>query len=251
MNNQTSGPNSGFLTTHWSVVLLAGQEESAQAAAALDHLCRIYWYPLYAFARRSGYSPHDAEDATQSFFEHLIEQSALAKADPQRGRFRSFLLTSFKNHCGQERLKAKARKRGGGREFVPLDETAAEGRYCQEPADPQNPEQLFERRWVLALIEAVLQRLEAEYAATAKTVPFAALKPYLTGDQGRAGYSKLAAQAGTTEGAVRVAVHRLRQRYYLLFRAEVAQTVTNEAELEDELRHFCRVLASPGRDVDV
>jgi DNA-directed RNA polymerase specialized sigma24 family protein len=239
-----------FTATRWTLVVHAGnQPDSTEGAAALTWLCERYWYPLYAFARRRGLTAHDAQDATQGFFEHLLEKCALAKADPTRGRFRSFLLTSFRNHLGQQRLKDGALKRGGGCEVVSLDETVAEERYHREPVDRMDPEHLFERRWAVTLIETVLQRLEAEYAAAGKAAPFAVLKPYLTGDQGRAGYAELAAQTGTSEGAARVAVHRFRQRYHDLFRAEVAQTVTSAAELAEELRHICRVLASPGREL--
>lgn len=236
----TAGAAGGreFRTTHWSVVLQAGRDSSIQSAQALEQLCRTYWYPLYAFARRTGLTPHDAQDATQSFFEHLLEKSMLAKADPQRGRFRSFLLTSFKNQLGLAHRKATAQRRGGGAQIISLDETAAEDCYVREPADAQDPGQLFERRWVLTLIELVLQRLESEYVASGKAAQFAAMKPYLTGDQGRATFAQLATQLGSTEGAARVAVHRLRQRYHELFRTEVAQTVTSAAELEEELRHI-------------
>jgi RNA polymerase sigma-70 factor (ECF subfamily) len=210
-----------------------------------------YWYPLYAFARRAGLAPPDAQDATQGFFERLLEKSILAKAAPQSGRFRSFLLTSFRNHIGQERLKAAARKRGGGAQVVSLDETVAEERYRREPADLLDPDRLFERRWVVTLIETVLQRLETDYATAGRLAQFAAMKPHLTGDPGPTIYAELAAQLGSSEGAARVAVHRLRQRYAELFRTEVAQTVASPAELEEELRHICRVLASPSREAGV
>ena len=230
-----------FRTTHWSVVLLAGHADSHESGAALETLCRTYWYPLYAYARRYGLSPHDAQDATQGFFAHLIEKAIVARADPQRGRFRSFLLTSFKNHLGQERLRANAQKRGGGASVISLDETVAEDRYAREPADPHSPDELFERRWAVTLVETVLQKLESAYARDGKAEQFGHLRPFLTGEQGS--YIELSAGLGGTEGAARVAVHRLRQRYHEFFRAEVAQTVTSPEELEEELRHICRVLS--------
>jgi len=232
-----------FTTTHWSVVLAAGRDDSPQAATALDRLCQTYWYPLYAFARRSGLTEPDAQDATQSFFTHLLEKSLLARADPQRGRFRTFLLTSFKNHLGQARLKAAAQKRGGGVEIFSLDDTAAEERYRREPVDPQSPDRLYERRWAIALIEKVLGQLESDYAAAGKATLFAAIKPYLTGDRGTSTGRELGQQLGVREGTARVALHRLRERYAELFRAEVAQTVATPEELEEELRHIRDILA--------
>jgi len=232
-----------FTTTHWSVVLRAGRKDSPQAAAALDQLCQTYWYPLYAFARRSGLTQHDAQDATQSFFSRLLANCLVARANPQRGRFRTFLLTSFKNHLGQARLKAAAQKRGGGVEVFSLDETVAEERYRREPADRQTPDRLFERRWAITLIEKTLEGLEREYSAAGKTAEFVAMEPYLTGDCGPATGRDLGQALGVREGTARVALHRLRDRYAELFRAEVGQTVTTPEGFEAELRRIREILS--------
>lgn len=235
---------SGFVTTLWSVVLQAGKDDSTQAAGALERLCRVYWYPLYAFARRAGLSPHDAEDATQSFFSHLLKQGLVAKADPTRGRFRSFLLMSFKHHVGQLREKAEALKRGGGQHIESLDEVPAEDRYQLEPPDEKSPDRLFERRWAVTLIEAALGRLEGEWRQAGKLAHFEALRPFLVGDQGEATDEELGQRLGCKAGAARVSLHRFRQRYSEIFRSEVAQTLADPAELEAELQHLRRVLGA-------
>ena len=242
----TSGAAGGreFRTTHWSVVLQAGRDSSTQSARALEQLCRTYWYPLYAFARRSGLPVEDAQDATQGFFAHLLEKSAFARADPQRGRFRSFLLASFRNHISQERRKAAAQKRGGGHQPVSLDETDAEDRYQREPADNASPDRLFERRWVFTVIETVLAQLEAEWNQRGKGRQFATMRPFLTGDAGESSHAEMGAQLSISAGAAKVALHRLRQRFHELFRAEVMQTVTSESELQEELQHILTALSS-------
>jgi len=235
---------SGFATTLWSVVLQAGKDDSTQAAGALERLCRVYWYPLYAFARRDGLAPHDAEDATQSFFGHLLKQGLVAKADPARGRFRSFLLVSFKNHLGQMREKAEALKRGGGHRIESLDDIPAEDRYQLEPPDEKSPDRLFERRWAVTLIETALRRLENEWRQAGKFAHFEALHPYLLGDHGETTDEELGLRLGCKAGAARVSLHRFRQRYSEIFRSEVAQTIADPAELEAELQHLRRVLGA-------
>lgn len=240
---ETPGGAARFVTTRWSVVLRLWDKDSPQAAEALDYLCRAYWYPIYAFARRSGLSMHDAEDATQDFLTHMLGKSLFGRADPQRGRFRSFLLTCFKNFVGQQNNKKRAVKRGGGAKVFSLDETDAEGRYQREPADPRSPDLLYERSWAVRLFETALERIEAQYQADGKAAEFATMKPYLTGDAGKASYRELSRQLRVQEGAARVAVYRLRQRYSESVRAEVAQTVTNEEEFEEELRHIRDLLS--------
>ena len=242
----TAGAAGGgeFCTTHWSVVLQAGQDDSTQSARALEQLCQTYWLPLYAFARRSGLPEADAKDATQDFFAHLLAKALFAQADPDRGRFRSFLITSFKNHIGQQRVRANAQKRGGGIPLISLDETVAEDRYQHEPADHRSPDRLFDQRWAITVVETVFARLKAEWDRAGKNSQFAAMKPWLTGDASGSSFAQLGAQLGVSAGAARTAVHRLRQRYHELFQAEVLQTVTSKAELQEELRHILAALAS-------
>lgn len=232
-----------FATTHWSVVLSAGGT-STQGQAALEKLCRAYWYPLYAYVRRKGQSPHDAQDLTQAFFARLLERGLVKDADPARGRFRSFLLTSLKNFLNDEWDKARAQKRGGGHPVISLDEQAAEGRYLLEPADESNAEKIFERRWALTLLEQTLARLEAEYAALGKRRLFDELHPVLLGEKRSLTYAQAGERLGMTEGAVKVTVHRMHRRYRELVRAEIANTVAAPIEIEDELRHLFSVLSA-------
>lgn len=235
-----------FLTTHWSVVLQAGRDDTAQAHGALEQLCRVYWYPLYAYARRRGYAPEDAQDLTQEFFARLLERNWLARADQAKGRFRTFLLTAMERFLANEWDKLRALKRGGGERLVSLQLDTGESQYRAEPADLRTPEQLFERHWALALLGEVLQQLEAEYRRQGKAVLFAALRPCLVGDRESLPYPQLAEQLGLNAGAVRVAVHRLRQRYRARLRAEIAQTVTSAEEADAEMRHLFHVLAQGG-----
>jgi RNA polymerase sigma-70 factor (ECF subfamily) len=233
-----------FVTTHWSVVLTATRSDTTRAQAALARLFQAYWYPLYAYVRRRGYAAHDAQDLTQEFFARLLEQNWLAQADRERGRFRTFLLSALSHFLANEWDKARAQKRGGAVQFVPLQLDSAETRYGQEPADPLTPEQCFERRWALALLDEVLNRLRAEHAAAGTGEMFDALKPCLVGDRQAQPYAALAAQLGMTEGAVKVAVHRLRQRYRQLLREEIANTVATPEEVNEEMHHLFSVLAS-------
>jgi len=234
-----------FATTRWTVVLSAGDPDSPQAATALEALCRAYWYPLYAYVRRRGHSPPDAQDLTQEFFAQLLEHHWVAHADRHKGRFRSFLLTAMKRFLANEWDKLKTVKRGGRAQRVPLALDAAETRYLQEPADRSTPEQVFEKRWALALLESVLGRLREEYVRDGKAVLFDTLKPCLLGRRESQPYATVAAELEMTEGAVKVAVCRLRERYRDRLREEIAHTVASPAEVEEELRHLFRVLARP------
>jgi RNA polymerase sigma factor (sigma-70 family) len=232
-----------FVTTHWSLVLAARRSDSTQASAALASLCRIYWYPLYAYVRRRGYSVEDAQDLTQEFFARLLEQRWLGQADRTRGRFRTFLLSAMSHFLANEWDKARAQKRGGAVQLVPLQFDAAETRYGKEPTDPFTPEQAYERRWAVTLLEAVLQRLQKECVAEGKAELFEALKPCLVGERDSQPYVSLATRLRLSEGAVKVAVHRLRQRFRQLLRDEIANTVATPAEVDEEMHHLFAVLA--------
>jgi RNA polymerase sigma factor (sigma-70 family) len=232
-----------FVTTHWSLVLSAGDQPSPQATDALEKLCRAYWPPIYAFVRRQGHGSHDAQDLTQEFFARLLEKKTLAVADPARGRFRSFLLSSLKHFLANEWDKARAQKRGGGQNLIPMNVATIETSCGIEPADPATADKAFERRWALTLLDQVLQRLRAEYVRDGKENLFEQLKPTLTEVSRSVRYAEIAARLGTSEGAVKVAVHRLRQRYREVLRAEIADTVANPGEVEDEIRSLFAALA--------
>jgi len=232
-----------FATTHWSVVLAATQNDTAHAREALARLCLTYWYPLYAYARRRGHSAHDAQDLTQAFFARLLERQWVGDADRGRGRFRTFLLTAMSRFLADEWDKLRAQKRGGGVVHVPVQLDTAETRYGHEPVARGTPEQEYERRWALTLLDTVLQRLRAEYEHAGKGQLFADLNFCLVGGRESQPYAELACRLGMSEGAVKVAVHRLRKRYRLLLRAEIAQTLAGTEEVDDELRHLFAVLA--------
>jgi RNA polymerase sigma factor (sigma-70 family) len=225
------------------VVLAAGGTPSPESAAALERLCSAYWYPLYAFVRRSGHSPEDAEDLTQEFFARLLEHNWIAHADRHKGRFRSFLLMAMKRFLANEWDKARTLKRGGQVRLVPLQLDTAETRYSQEPADTCTPEQVFEKQWALTLLNSVLNRLRDEYARDGKAALFDILKPCLIGSRETQPYAALAEKVGMSEGAVKVAVFRLRERYRERLKEEIAHTVASPAEVDEELRHLFRVLA--------
>jgi RNA polymerase sigma-70 factor (ECF subfamily) len=232
-----------FVTTHWSVVVSAVRSDTTQSRNALEQLCRVYWYPLYAYVRRRGHSPEDAQDLTQEFFARLLERNWLARADQARGRFRTFLLVAMERFLANEWDKARALKRGGGMPTLPLQLDTAETRYGAEPADPRTPEQSFERRWAIALLDEVLHRLDTEHQAEGKAAQFAALKPCLVGSRDSLPYEQIAQATGLSESAVKVAVHRLRQRYRELLRTEIANTVTSAGDVDIEMRHLFNVLA--------
>lgn len=231
-----AGGPPAFVTTHWSAVLAAQRSDSTRAQNALAALCQTYWYPLYAYVRRRGYAPADAQDLTQEFFTHVLEQKWLTRADPQRGRFRTFLLSALNHFLANEWHKARAIKRGGNAQTVPLQFDSAETRYGVEPVDRRTPEQIFERRWALALLDKVLKQLREQYHAEGKADLYEALRPCLIGDRQAQPYAELASKLGLTEGAVKVTVHRLRQHYRQLLRAEIASTVSGAAEVDAEMR---------------
>ena len=222
-----------FPATRWTLIAAAKESGSPAARKALAELCQAYWYPLYAFIRRSGHDTNEAEDLTQAFFASLLEKEAFASADPARGRFRSFLLASCKHFLANQHDRSVAQKRGGGRPVLTLDD--AEARYRRETARSQSPEQLFDRRWALALLESVLDRLRQEYDSGGKSRLFSELKGFLTGDTARP-HAVVATELGMSEGAVKVAVHRMRRRYRELLRDEIGQTLGEPAEVDDEIR---------------
>jgi DNA-directed RNA polymerase specialized sigma24 family protein len=227
-----------FATTHWSLVIAAGQPESSESSDALVELCSTYWYPLYAFVRRQGYQAQDAQDLTQGFFAKLLEKNYIGAADRQRGRFRSFLLIALKHYLSNQRGYARSQKRGGGRPLISLDFESAEQRYRHEPADMMTPERLFERRWALTVLDRVIGRLRDEYTAAGNLPLFQLLKDSLSAERNATPYRVVAQQAAMTEGAVKVAVHRLRKRYRKLLEDEIAQTVSGADEVQDELHQL-------------
>jgi RNA polymerase sigma factor (sigma-70 family) len=239
-------PDREFTTTHWSVVLAAGQCDTPDAHQALGTLCRTYWYPLYAFARRQGRSPEDAEDLTQAFFERFLEKGSIGLADPTRGRFRSFLLGSFKNFIAEAHRQASRVKRAGGQSAVSWDAMSAEERYQAEPQDESSAEALYEERWALTLLDAAMARLGAELAAAGRERIFVELKGQIWGGSGVLSYRELSGRLEMSEGALKVTVHRLRQRFRELLREEVVHTVADAGEINDELRHLVGVVRRSG-----
>lgn len=229
-----------FVTTRWSVVLTAQDGAAPDAASALETLCRTYWYPLYAYARGTGRSPEDAEDLTQEFFSRLLARDWLKVVAPEKGRFRAFLLMAMKRFLAKEWRREQTQKRGAGLKLLPFDTAIAEGRFAAEPA--LNPEEIYERRWALMLLEQALERLRGEHERAARAAEFELLKPWLGAARGEIPYASIAAGLATTEGAARVAVHRLRKRFRELFRLTIAETVADEAEVETEVRHLLGVL---------
>lgn len=246
-----AGGGRHFETTRWTLVTAAGKRNTPEARRALSDLCRLYWYPVYAFVRRRGYGAEDALDLAQGFFTRLIDKNDLAAADRTRGRFRAWLLTAVKHYLANEWDKATAEKRGGGRAVFSfdIDSDDAERRYRREPAHQVTPERVYDRRWALTLLEQALATLEAESGAEGKKELFEALKPTLTAD-GRDGrdesYMDLAARLGTSEGAMKVAAHRLRRRYRDLLRGQIAETVEREEDVDEEIRDLFAALAVPG-----
>ena len=241
--NRAAPRDGRFATTHWSVVLSASRPESAHYHQALESLCRTYWFPLYAYLRRHGYDTHQAEDHTQAFLTGLLEKHGLRLAEPKRGKFRSFLLAALKHFLANERAWAGAQKRGGGLRALSLDCGSAEAQYALEPRDELSPEKLYERSWAMTVLDRAMTRLCAEAAAANKQEQFDCLKTYLTASENAAAYREVAAKLGMTEGAVKVAVHRLRKRYRELLRDEIAQTVASEDEIDEEIRHLFDALA--------
>jgi RNA polymerase sigma factor (sigma-70 family) len=225
------------------MVVAAGGAGTTSARDALEKLCRTYWYPLYAFVRRQGHSVADAQDLTQAFLARLIAKQGLGSVDRAKGRFRSFMLASMKHFLANEWDRAHAQKRGGGVQFTSIDAKSAETRYHLEPADPMTPEKIFERRWALTLLDEVLKTVRREYKAAGNAELFDALKSTLSGESAGTPYAEAGKALGMSEGAVKVAAHRLRRRYREILRAEIAETVADPGEVEDELRHLIAVLS--------
>jgi RNA polymerase sigma-70 factor (ECF subfamily) len=237
--SESSGQPAGvFATTHWSVVVRAGDSQSPEAASALERLCQTYWYPLYVFVRRKGHTHEDASDLTQAFFARFLEKRGLRFVDSSLGKFRTFLLTSMANFLTNEWEKSKAQRRGGGAKAVSFDEVVAEKRYQYEPADSVTPETLFERRWAQTLIDSVVERLARE----SEEKRFEVLKGFLLEDKGAVSYDAAAAQLGISASAVTSAIHRLRGRFRALLLEEVANTVEKPEDVDEELRHLLSVL---------
>ena len=232
-----------FTTTHWSVVLAARQGEGGAGAAALETLCRAYWYPLYAFIRRRGYPPAEAQDLTQAFFARLLEKDYLHAVDRSKGKFRSFLLVALDHFLANEWRNARARKRGGGAILFSLNDTKAEEQYANLLGPDLSPEKLFERQWATTLLEQVLIKLRAEFVTAGKSDLFDELKIFLTGEKRAMSYAQLAARLQSTEAALKMTVSRLRQRYGELLRAEIAGTVSRPEEIDEELHALFTALS--------
>ena len=231
-----------FVTTRWTMVLAAGHRSSPDSRKALATLCETYWFPLYAYVRRRGHAAHDAQDLTQEFFARLLEKEKLAGLTRDKGKFRSFLLTAMNHFLVDEWKRAAAQKRGAN-QIISLDAAAAETRYRLEPADPLTAEKVFEKQWALTLLDVVFQRLQKEYGAAGKGALFAELQFSLMGERSAVPYAELATRLEMSESAVKVAVHRLRQRYREVLRAEVAETVAGPEEVEEELRDLLKAVA--------
>jgi RNA polymerase sigma factor (sigma-70 family) len=242
-SGESAGGNSPvFVTTHWSVVLSAGQRDSPQATEALEKLCRLYWYPLYAFVRRRGHGPEDAQDLTQEFFAQLLRKNYPARADRAKGKFRTFLLHTLNQFLVDQRERASAIKRGGGEKFISLDEQAPEDRYRLEVPDELTPEKLFERRWAQTILDRALARLRAEFVAEGKEAAYEVLQTFEPGEQNTLSYAEAATRLAVSESAVKSMIHRMRQRHRELVREGIAQTVATVSEIDNELRYLVSVL---------
>jgi RNA polymerase sigma-70 factor (ECF subfamily) len=239
----TPARNAAFATTRWSVVLSTLDGDPGRARLALEQLFVTYWYPLYAFLRRRGHQPADAEDLVQGFIAHVLERDSLRSVNADKGRFRSYLLACLNHFVADTAARAGRLKRGAGRAPLSLDAAAAERRYGLEPADPATPEQLYERRWALTLLDTVLQRLEGEAEESGRGELFRQIKGVLVGDRSGSPYARLSEQLGLSVAALAVTVHRLRRRYRELVREEIAHTVSHPAEVDEEMRHLFQVLA--------
>ena len=244
IDHEAGGPRPGrFPTTHWSHIAKAGDLAAPGAREALASLCQSYWYPLYLFIRRQGYQAEEASDLVQEYFARLLGGRVLGSADRSKGRFRTFLIADCTRFLSHQRTRARALKRGGHRPIVSIDAAEADGRYLREPGHDLTPERLYQRAWALTLLEAVLARLRAEYERGGRGVVFQRLKDVLTSGPDAVPYSAIAAELGMTEGAVQVGVHRLRRRYGALLREEIATTVAEPTEVEDEIRELFAALA--------
>lgn len=235
-------PAGGFRTTHWSAVLLAGRDSLPGAAGALEELCRTYWYPLYFFVRRRGYGHEDAQDLVQGFFGSLLERRDLATVHPEKGRFRTFLLTSLTHHLANEWDRRKALKRGGAYEFIALEPGDSEERFGRDAIDGLSPEAGFDRAWASQVLRLVLARLREECVREGGVDRYEALKDFLLGDRGNEPYVEVARRLGTTESGVKSAVYRLRRRLRDLFREEIGRTVSTTDDIDEELRYLIRTM---------
>jgi RNA polymerase sigma-70 factor (ECF subfamily) len=233
-----------FVTTHWSIVLAAQDKDAAGSAEALELLCRAYWYPLYAYARRSGQNPADAEDLTQGFFARLLEKDYLKSAAREKGRFRTFLLVALKRYLANEWDRSHARKRGGFNTIVPIDQAVAETRFAAEPSHSVPPDLLFDRQWATTLLDRSLARLREEYVTSGRAKLFEYLQNCLAQEESRLPYAEIAARLNLTEAAVKMAVHRFRARYREVLRAEIAQTVASAEDIDEEIRHLFSAFGS-------
>lgn len=227
-----------FQMTRWSVVLKAASPENKESQAALSELFKIYWYPLYAFVRRSGYGHHEAEDMTQGLFHQLLSKDGLSKVNPDKGRFRSFLLASIKHYMANEWHKSNAQKRGGGEKLISIDKAMSEERFDNEPASNENPETVYERKWALTLLQNSIEDLRKEYEAQNKIRAFELLKQHLVQDAGHMTYAEIAKDLNISEGNVKVIAHRMRHRFNTILRTHVAQTVETNANIEEEIQHL-------------
>jgi RNA polymerase sigma-70 factor (ECF subfamily) len=231
-----------FATTHWSVVVEAGQDDSPRASEAMAELCQTYWYPLYVYVRRKGYPAHDAQDLTQEFFARLLARNYMSGADRRKGKFRSYLLGTLEHFLAKEWRRARAEKRGGGRTVFSLDAVDAENRYLLEPADELTAERIFDQRWAETLLNQALARLREEYRAEGKALLFEKVEPLLSGEGPEGSYAEIRASLSMAESAFKMAVHRMRRRYGELVRAEISQTVSTSEAVEEELRYLFAVL---------
>ena len=236
------GRRSRFETTEWSIVLAAGGEHSSAARTALATLCETYWYPLYGYVRRQGHNADDAKDLTQAFFVRFLDKDAVREVRRERGRFRSFLLASIRNFLLNDAAYRRMLKRGGGQLVLSLDFETAEGRYLREPQDLRTPERIFDRRWALTVLDRVLGRLRREWLDAGKGVVFDRLKVCLVGETPPGGYRELGQALGLTEGAIKVAVHRLRRQYQRLLREEIGNTVATDDTIDEEIQYLFRAL---------
>jgi len=237
-----TGP-ADFPTTRWTLVAAASRDPSTTSRDALAYLCERYWYPLYAYVRRRGYPPNEAKDLTQGFFALLLERKYFERADPDKGHFRSFLLSSLKFFLSDEADRAETQKRGGGKVVLPFEITSAETLYEREPFHDENPERIFERRWARATLDHVIASLRDEFVRHGRLDHFNRLKVFLLG-QAEVPYAELAIQLDTSEGALKVGIHRLRKRYRELLRAEIAETVTSPEAVDGEMRFLAAALSS-------
>lgn len=242
----SGGAEDRFGETAWSVVLAAGADTEPRAQAALAELCRIYWPPIYGYLRRRGYKRDDAQDLTQSFFQHILEDETVRRASPDRGRFRSFLLGALGRHLADAAASQRALKRGGGVQFVSVDEMAAEELHHQRGANDLSPAESLDARWAGLLLERALAKMQAEFSAAGKAATFEVLSPFLAGDKPDTTYAEVAQRMGLALGAVKTHIHRLRRQFATAVRQEVMQTVSAPHEVDDELRHLRGVFARVG-----